>query len=191
MVSNAQKVYIRYSIKQPISIKYNIDELYNQIEYVVDAYKHINSYTLNNMKDKEKYDLKQLNMFDKVDLVHVLCYNPSFNVTINNSVIVFNKEVKEDTVMVKTGYYYINGQEYYLFSDKEGLAIDKNRVIEYENIEISGGEITLVKATNNFIRNSEMLFKGMNELYSFNKAEEITYGISKFNQLTACDNFNG
>ncbi|MGL5507799.1 MAG: hypothetical protein ACRDB0_07855, partial [Paraclostridium sp.] len=35
------------------------------------------------------------------------------------------------------------------------------------------------------------MLKGMNELYNFDTKENLTYGISKFNSLTACDTFNG
>ena len=59
-----------------------------------------------------------------------------------------------------------------------------------ENVEISGGEISLVKTTNNYIRNSEMLFRGMNELYNYDATKSDLKGVSTVNTLTACDSFN-
>ena len=58
------------------------------------------------------------------------------------------------------------------------------------NIELSGDEITLMKKTNNYVRNSEMLFRGINDLYNFDASKSDIKGVSAINSLTACDSFN-
>jgi hypothetical protein len=142
------------------------------------------------MNDKQRFDLNSIDEFENIDLVHILCSEPSFEARLTSNIVTFNKVATEDSIMVKTGYYYINGKEYYLFSNKDKLAIDNSNYMDSKNLEISGGEITLVKDTNNFVRNSEMMFKGMTELYNFD-ATKTDKDISRFNSLTACDNFNG
>lgn len=59
-----------------------------------------------------------------------------------------------------------------------------------ENVELSGEEITLFKRTDNYVRNSEMLFRGMNELYNFDAGKSQVKGVSAINSITACDSFN-
>lgn len=191
LIKSGQKIFLRYVTKKPVALVYTTDALYKEIGYMVDAYNEVGRVTITNMKEDSRYDLRNIDSFEDVDLVHVSCTEPSFEAQLSNNIIRFRKASQKDSLMVKTGYYYINGKEYYLFSNTDYLGISKPKFLDTENIEISGGEITLVKATNNFVRNSEMLFKGMNELYNFNATKELTYGISNFNNLTACDNFNG
>ena len=191
LIKSGQKIFLRYVIKKPIALVFSTDALYKEIGYMVDAYKEVNRIVLNNMQAGQRYDLRNIENFADVDLVHVLCTEPSFEAELTDTMVKFRKVAEQDSLMVKTGYYYINGKEYYLFSNKDFLGLDKPNFIETKNVEISGGEITLVKETNNFVRNSEMILKGMNELYNFNAKEELTYGISKLNSLTACDTFNG
>lgn len=191
LIRSGQKIFMRYVIKKPVALVYTTDALYKEIGYMVDAYNEIGKVTLNDMQAGQRFDLRNIENFADVDLVHVLCLEPSFEAQLTDTIIRFRKVAEQDSLMVKTGYYYINGKEYYLFSNKDFLGIDKPNFIDTKNIEVSGGEITLVKETNNFVRNSEMLLKGMNELYNFNASENLTYGISKLNSLTACDTFNG
>lgn len=190
LIKSKQKIYVRYTIKEPIALVYSTEALYKAIEYTVNAYKEIDRLHIHDMLDKQRYDLKQLDNYKEADLIHVSCNEPNFEAVLSNSVLKFNKFAKENTILIKTGYYYINGREYYLFSNNGSLTLDKNKAVEYENIEISGGEITLRKTTDNYVRNSEMLLRGMNSLYNFDCSKNLTYGVSSFNSLTACDNFN-
>jgi hypothetical protein len=91
---------------------------------------------------------------------------------------------------VSHGYYYINGREYYLFSEKNSETVKNNKLYDGHNIDISGGEITTYKETNNYISNSEMRLKGVAELYNFDCSKPLTYGVSNFNNLTSCESFN-
>ena len=59
-----------------------------------------------------------------------------------------------------------------------------------QDVDISGDEITTFKATNNFVRNSEMLYRGMNELYNFDASKAELKTVSTMNSLTSCDTFN-
>lgn len=191
LVASAIKLYIRYTTKLPIALIFDNDALYREINYHVDAYKEMYKITLQSMQNNQRFDLKTIDNFENVDLVFVECQDPSFDSVLSGTILKFRKIAAKDSLLVKTGYYYINGKEYYLYSNKGDLVIDKPNLIETRNVEVSGGELTLVKATNNYVRNSEMVFRGISELYDFDCTTPLTYGISKLNTLTACNTFNG
>lgn len=190
LINQEKKVFLRYTIKNPISIMLNEDSLYKAIDYNVDAYDEISRYNIAGITDGYRFDLRQLNDYQNTDMIYTRCSSDSFKSEGVNDVLVFNKIAKKDTILVKTGYYYINGREYYLFPSKDEININNNKDINFSNVDISGDEITTFKATNNFVRNSEMLFRGINELYNYDASKADLEGVSFMNALTACDNFN-
>ena len=76
--------------------------------------------------------------------------------------------------------------------DRVGIRISASLqlYINFSNVDISGDEITTFKSTNNYVRNSEMLFRGINELYNYDATKSELEGVSFMNAITACDNFN-
>ena len=189
-IDAARKVYVRYSIKNPIAIVLDEDSLYKAIGYNVDAYDEISKFKIAGVEDNYRFDLKQLDNYQDVDLVYTVCTSPSFQADGFNDILTFKKIAKKDTILVKTGYYYINGKEYYLFPSDDEITIKEEQYIDLENVEISGEEITLFKRTDNYVRNSEMLYRGMNELYNFDATKSNIKGVSAVNSITACDSFN-
>ena len=190
LIDQAKKVHIRYTIKNPISIILNEDSLYKAIGYDIDAYDEISRYSIAGITDGYRFDLRQINDFEKADMIYTKCSSNSFKSEGINNVLVFNKIAAKDTILVKTGYYYINGREYYLFPSKDEINVLNDKYINFSNVDISGDEITTFKSTNNYVRNSEMLFRGINELYNYDATKSELEGVSFMNAITACDNFN-
>ena len=189
-IDAARKVYLRYTIKNPIAILLDEDYLYKAIGYNVDAYDEVGRFKIAGVTDGYRFDLKEIDNYDKVDMVYTTCSSPSFQADGFETILTFKKVATKDTILVRTGYYYINGKEYYLFPSKDEIVLDEEKFIDVENIEVSGDEITLRKKTDNYIRNSEMLFRGMNELYNFEAGKSQVKGVSVLNGITACDSFN-
>lgn len=189
-IEAARKVFVRYSIKNPIAILLDEDYLYKAIGYNVDAYDEISRFKLAGVTDGYRFDLKEIDGYDEVDMVYTTCSSPSFQADGYDTILTFKKVANKDTILVRTGYYYINGKEYYLFPTKDEIVIDEEKFIDTENVEISGDEIVLRKKTDNYIRNSEMLFRGINELYNFDASKSQVKGVSVLNSITACDSFN-
>lgn len=190
LMDQAKKVYLRYTIKNPVSILLNEDSLYKAIGYNIEAYEEINRVKLINVPNGYRYDLRQLDDYNDVDMIYTKCSSNSFKAEGINDVLIFNKIANNDTILVKTGYYYINGKEYYLFPSKDEIDIANNKIINMQDVDISGDEITTFKATNNFVRNSEMLYRGINELYNFDAKKAELKTVSSMNALTSCDSFN-
>ena len=189
-INASRKVYLRYTIKNPIAILLDEDLLYKAIGYNVDAYDEVGRFKITGVDDGYRFDLRQIDNYQDVDMVYTICSSPAFQADGFNDILTFKKTVNRDTILVRTGYYYINGREYYLFPSKDEIVLDEEKYIDMENVELSGEEITLFKRTDNYVRNSEMLFRGMNELYNFDASKSQVKGVSAINSITACDSFN-
>lgn len=189
-INASRKVYLRYTIKNPIAILLDEDLLYKAIGYNVDAYDEVGRFKIAGVDDGYRFDLRQIDNYQDVDMVYTICSSPAFQADGFNDILTFKKIANRDTILVRTGYYYINGREYYLFPSKDEIVLDEEKYIDMENVELSGEEITLFKRTDNYVRNSEMLFRGMNELYNFDASKSQVKGVSAINSITACDSFN-
>ena len=186
------RYYLVYSIKKPVGLLIDLEHLYKAINYDVQAYNKIDTILLSNIKDDYDYSYSKIDKIDEVDLIHIDCTNPTFEgVVLNNErVIRFNKFIDEPTILIKSGYYYINGREYFLYSEDEDEDIINNQYYGSENVNISGGEIITYQPTNNFLTNTEMRLKGKAPIYDYDCRQELQYGVSTLNSLTACSSFN-
>ena len=182
-------IYLEYTIKKPVALVFDLDLLYKLTGYTVETYRELNTYYLINMDNGETYDLNNFNDFKDSDLAYIQCSEPSFEgQMIDEHTVRFNKHVEEKTLLVKTGYYYFNGREYYLFSEDDSKALYNNKHMLYDNVDISDDYIYTYKATNNYVRNSEMLLRNINNLYNYSCDTPIES--PKFNKYTACDSYN-
>ena len=196
LINKNAKVYLVYSIKKPVAFVFGLEYLYKAIDFDVNAYSFMKEYKLSDgnnylpYKNGDKLNLNNYYEYKDSNLVYISCDNPTFEAQLNDDIVTFNKFTEEPTLLVKTGYYYINGREYYLFSEQDPEVLKNNILYSANNIDISGGEIVTYKPTNNYIGNSEMRLKGTAELYNFDCKQPLTYGISKLNHLTSCESFN-
>lgn len=190
LINSSKKICIRYIIKEPVAIVYDIDQIYKELDYEVEAYRLLDSIRLTNMTDGQKLDLGSIASYEESDLIQVKCDTPGFESQVVDNYIHIKKIAEIDSVLVKSGYYYLNGQEYYLFTETDKLKAEDMLHINYYNVDKSGGELVFVKKTNNFISNSEMRLKGVSDICSLDMKYVDTKGISNANNLTACTNFN-
>ena len=182
-------VYVQYTINKPVALVFDLELLYKLTGYIVETYRELNTYYLLNMNNGETYDLNNFSDFPDSDLAYIECEEPSFEgQMINDHTVRFNKHVEEKTVLVKKGYYYFNGREYYLFSEDGSKTLYNNKHLIYDSVDISDDYIYTYKATNNFVRNREMLLRNINDLYSYDCNNPIKS--PKFNKYTACDSYN-
>ena len=154
-INASRKVYLRYTIKNPIAILLDEDLLYKAIGYNVDAYDEVGRFKITGVDDGYRFDLRQIDNYQDVDMVYMvytICSSPAFQADGFNDILTFKKTVNRDTILVRTGYYYINGREYYLFPSKDEIVLDEEKYIDMENVELSGEEITLFKRTDNYVR---------------------------------------
>lgn len=190
LINSAQKIYIKYVIKEPVAFKFDLDVIYRELGYDVEAYNHLDSSLLRNVSDGTKIDLYTIPSYEECDLIHASCATPGFESVLDEKFLTVKKTATIDSILVKSGYYYINGREYYMLNEKDSLKAEDIYHIDYHNIDRSGGELEFVKATNNFVKNSEMRLKGLGEISNIVASKIDLDGISNANALTACNNFN-
>lgn len=182
-------IYIKYTIKKPVALVFDLDLLYKLTGYVVETYKKLNTYYLSDMSNGSTYDLRNFSDYEQSDLAYIECKEPSFeSQMLDEYTVKFNKHIQEKSILVKTGYYYFNGVEYYLFSEEEDKQLKNNRYITYENVDVSDEYLHTYKRTNNYVRNSEMLVRNINDLYNYDC--NIPISSPKYNKYTACDSYN-
>ena len=182
-------IYLKYTINKPVALVFDLDLLYKLTGYTVETYKELNTYYLIGMNNGDTYDLNNFIDFKDSDLAYIQCSEPSFEgQMIDEHTVRFNKHVEQKTILVKTGYYYFNGREYYLFSEDDSKTLYNNKHMLYDNVDVSDDYIYTYKATNNFVRNSEMLLRNINDLYRYDCNNPIKS--PKFNKYTACDSYN-
>ena len=189
LVESGTTIYITYSIKKPVALIFNLDYLYSAIDFDIEGYEHYKTYNLKDQPHGAHKNMFNFEGYEDADLVYVSCDNETFEGQVENDVLLLNKYIEKDSILVKTGYYYLNGKEYYLFSEDKDDSIKNNIYYTSKNIDVSGNEITTYKETNNYISNSEMVLYDVEPIYHYNCANNIVKGVSKLNNLTSCDTF--
>lgn len=204
LLKTNEKLFIIYTIKRPIAVKFENNYLYKKISYPVEAYKMVYNFDIYNINDGQKISMLE-NDFGDVELnnsikkiyneniiIYVKCDNKSFSVEKNNGNLLFKKVYKEDAIAVKSGWYYIYGREYYMFATNDYKDISENDFITFNETVKEDGEILLHKKTANYIKNSKMKLSSLSNTYKiedFKKIKNLT-GSSSANILTACNTYN-
>jgi hypothetical protein len=187
-----QTVYILYSIKIPDYIEVDTHRLYENAEYVVNAYKHVGSLKYYDIVSGSKIDLNGIKGFKMADKILVECQAPGFQALVDNGIMTIKCLVPEPKVAVKTGYYYDDGDEYYLFNNYDRDANRQENTSRYEtmNVDVENGQMKFSEQSTNFVRNSAMtpehLFNTVN--IDFNKT--FVSSINSLNHITACNSLN-
>lgn len=188
-----QKAQIIYTYQKPASLSYkSLDSLYEIIGYSIDAYKIINTepIRINNSKDGDKNIID----FDgKIpDKIIIYCDNPNFETIIDNNTVITKLIGNNNTVMVKTGYYYDNvGNEYYFFEHMKSDPIDKFDCIEFHYVKRTIDFLQFIQESTNYVLDSSMInFSHTEELCHIDLTQtKDIWGISSLNSLSACDSF--
>lgn len=204
LIEEEKKLYVEYQIKKAVAIKFDIDSLYKKVHYPINAYEKVSKYTLANIEDNKKIDLLNPVIGDSVmaenlkndyinsDTVYTVCSEPGFVVEKNDNILSITKTAATNSLAVKSGWYYMFGKEYYMFSTDQSKNIANGEFIDLQEIKRINGEYHLHKQTDNFVRNSRMTLGTMANTYTLDDFKDVKSfkGISNINALTACDTYN-
>lgn len=185
-------ILIAYEYKKPKYLAYkDLSSLYEIIGYSTDAYKKINSEPIlvEGLKSGES---RSINFGGKKpDKIIVTCTNPNFQAAVSGSTVRVNQIGSDGSALVHTGYYYDDGEEYYLFKAKRTEDIDRMNNIEMHFVRHIGDTLSMIQASSNFIRDTAMGVGDRQDiLCNFDGQEpENTKGISTLDSLTACDSY--
>lgn len=190
IVTNGNPITINYNFNIPRSIIIDQSELYEKVKYVVDAYELIGKIKLEQVSKDQTVDLAIYNDYKESDLVTIKCDKPGFFTEMNNDAVTFKKNVARNTVAVQTGYYYMDGTEYYLFSSENFDNIEKIDDLYFNNVEKINKQFILKQQTTNYINNSSMMLTTSGEIFNLNCNDKQITGVSTLNTISACESFN-
>ena len=182
---------IVYSYNAPVAMTYkSLMSLYDLVGYTTEAYKKIgSSIILSEVKDG---DVKSLD-FDgkKADKITVRCSNTNFQAVVEGNSIRVKKISQDNNALVKTGYYYDDGVEYYLFNNLHQEKIDRMSGVTLFNVKRNGDTLELIKKSTNHVKDSKFHPVCKNVLCSIDCKENPRIdGVSQLQAISACDSYN-
>lgn len=197
------RVVARYIIRKPVSIKYNIDYLYDRVQYPVSAYEKIESFRLYDLNSGDKINMKNpiigdvdlseqiKNAYEKSDVVYVECSQPGFKAIKEDDYIIIKKTAEQNTLAVKSGWYYMFGKEYFLFASDQSENLVEDEFLIYQEVKRNNDSFIMHRKSTNYVKNSKMTLGSISPTYNIKDFSKFVFtGSSKANAITACDNYN-
>ena len=186
-----KKVDIVYTYKKPQALTYkSLMSLYDLVGYSVDAYKKMNAapYHYVDLMDNEA---RTLEFKETPDKIIIQCSNPNFQATVEGSQVRVKRVQKENNVILNTGYYYDNGEEYYLFNHMHEEKIDRMNGVTLYNVKRYGDTLELFRRSTNYLKDSAFSPSRKEVLCDIDCQEnERIRGLSELQSVTACDSYN-
>ena len=186
---------ILYKYKNPTHIRYKTtQDLYRAVEYSIDAYEligtesfliHLRGVT----EDKRKASLNQ-EYSSQADRIITNLSDPSYRANIISNSIEIRRLSEENKILVKSGYVYQDGIEYYHFATNNTENIERYNGLSMSNTRRIDDRIHLYRESSNLMSNSRMVagYKGITGKMDFTK-NDFLKGVSKINKIGACKSF--
>lgn len=188
-----KEVTVMYSYKIPKSLKYkSLSSLYSMVEYSVNAYKKINNIPIV-LSDLSDDDVRVVEFPEDTipDKVVIKCSNSNFKAYYSDQTITVNKINDENIALLKAGFYYDEGDEYYFFADHHQEIIDRLDGVEMHNVKRLGNSLIFSQASKNYIKNSAFITDNDIVVCEINcKDNDRIKGISNLKTVTPCDVYN-
>lgn len=189
---HGKKVDIYYTYRIPESMHYaSMNDLYELVGYSTDAYRKINTRPIH-IEDMHDGDKSVLDFgSEKPDKIIVQCSNQNFDAAIDGENVKVKKNVKENQALIKTGYYYDNFDEYFLYNHLHQEKIDRMNGVELFNVRINAGVFEFIRKSTNHLRDSAFSPARMDVLCDINcKINKRLQFNSDLKAITACDAYN-
>lgn len=185
------RYYVKYTINKPVSITLSDDMVYEKIEYDINGY-DTPPIMKDDMTDIADGDFVEISPeLLQSDRIVVRCDKAGFRGIIEDRGIRFKRIIANDVVSIKSGYYYMDGIEYYMFAKEYADSVDQAVDSKFVNVEKVKNTLILRKPSNNYIQNSMLNLKGIEEIYNKDyTVKNDLKGISSLNAVTACDSFS-
>lgn len=187
---NRAKVFVKYNVRKPKFIKISIDKLYEKVNYSVNAYELLNKLNIYEISNNDSFNLSVYDDYREADLVSVKCKNIGFEAVVENSILTFKKNLKNNTVAVKAGYYYLDGDEYYLFADENTNNIEHLNNLSFFNVIKENKKLYMNQTTTNKVANSSLEPNANGTIFDLDCNVKNVEGISSINSITTCNTFN-
>jgi len=186
----SEKIVITYNINKPKYIKLSLDQLYQKVNFSTNAYELLNKVNIYEIGNNNSFNLSMYQEYEESDLISVKCSNIGFEANVSGNVLSFEKNLKNNTIAVKSGYYYLDGDEYYLFADENRNNIEQMDNLFFFNVIKENKKLYFNQTTSNMVANSALKTNANGTVFCLDCQDKNIEGISKINSITTCENFN-
>lgn len=191
LIDEYEVVTIKYHIKKAKLINISEDDLYKKVKYNINSYNLISNVKLEKIDRYAKIDLNIYSSYKVADLTSINCSEPGFAAIVSKEgILSFEKNIEKNTVAVRTGYYYMDGNEYFLYADENFDNIEKIDDIYFNNVIKENKKFILKQQTTNFILNSSMKLNLLGNVFNLDCHNKDITGVSDLACITACESFN-
>lgn len=186
---------IVYTYRKPKYMTFsNIEYLYDIVGYKIDTLEKVdmvNDYIIKHVKNGFNFFVDYNYFTEKPDKLLIKCKNPCYTGIIKDNSITIQKIAEDNSIVIHNGYYYIDGKEYWYFSDKHLQDGERLNGVIMVNVEKKGGVFLLRAEANNYLKNSKMLCNTMNIhcMNNFNRYDQVP-SISSLEEIGSCDSFS-
>ena len=182
--------FIRYNINKPKYIRLTLEQLYQKVNFSTNAYELLGTVDLYAINNNDSFNLSMYKEYDESDLISVKCSNIGFEATVKGASLTFEKNLKNNTVAVKSGYYYLDGDEYFLFADENRNNIEQIDNLYFFNVTKENKKLYFNQTTSNMVSNSALKSNANGVIFNLDCKDKNIKGISNINSITTCENFN-
>ena len=183
-------VLITYNIKVASAINMSMDYIYSKVGYNVLAYDLIETVTIDKIGINEEINLNSFSSYKNADLTTYKCSNLNFDVSVSDGVMSLKRISENNSIAIKTGYYYMDGIEYYLYANDKFDEIEKIDNLYFYNVEKANKQFIFRQPTINHISNSRLLKHSKSNIHCLNCLDKSINNINIIDSITACDSYN-
>lgn len=189
-----KRLQIVYTYQKPIAITISdLEYLYQIAGYQIDTMEKVemtSKYLVKDIEDGYQFIIDYSYFKETPDKIATECTNPSYTTIVVNNMITAKKIGDEDRLITKSGYYYVDGQEYYLYADK--FVDNANRIegVQMHNVIKVDGTLLLQAAAKNYLVNSIMETNKIDTLCIVDFTEPVVKpNVSNLNAISSCDSY--
>ena len=189
-LNSLNKIEITYNINVARSFDVDLDDLYTQIKYPVNSLELISTAYMTDVKVSETINLMNYEDYSESDLISIKFGTAGFLSEINNGMLTLINNTPANSIAIKTGYYYVDGREFYLLADEKYDNINKVDSVNFHNVIKDNNSFLLKQKSENFITNSTFDLNTKSEILNLDCSEKDIQGISELNEISICETFN-
>lgn len=190
---------VSYIYNKPQYITFSsLDSLYELASFKLETYEPVNikEYIVDNLKSGDEIELDMSYFTSIPDKIAIICSSDAYKATVNYGeegiAAVINKIGEDSSLVIHNGYYYIDGKEYWYFSDKKYKEAHRLEGLDLENIEKLGDNLELRKESTNYLKNSKMERSILNPTAAFDFTHYHSIpNVSSANHFGACETLFG
>lgn len=185
----ATDIFVKYLYKVPRYLAFkDLESLYKLAGYSIDAYQHEGTLYFEHLAEDMELDDRDREAIDGADRIIVSSSNPNWRVQYENGVLKLSRSVTEDRIVLKGGYFYQDGAEYYHFVNRSEEVLERLEHIDLIRTKRIFDTIHFSQRSTNRLPNSSMIPDRLAETsyFDFRNVNKLN-GVSSLGALTASD----